>query len=112
MIAVNKMDLVDYEQDVFHRHAREFAPFLTRLGVSDAYFLPLSALKGDNVVDRSTNMPWFDGHSLLEHLETVERRPARWMRRSAWPCSASCGRIMNFPRLRGPDRFGHGASRR
>src|SRR6202161_3064575 len=58
IIAVNKMDLVDYQQDVFHRIRAEFAPFLTRLGVEGAYFLPLSALKGDNVVDKSKNMPW------------------------------------------------------
>ena len=51
MIAVNKMDLVDYDQEVFHRIRAEFEPFLTQLGVKDAYFLPLSALKGDNVVD-------------------------------------------------------------
>src|SRR5579863_5566267 len=65
VIAVNKMDLVGYDEEVFHRIRAEFAPFLTRLGVDDAYFLPLSALKGDNVVDRSRNMPWFDGISLL-----------------------------------------------
>jgi sulfate adenylyltransferase large subunit len=76
VIAVNKMDLVNYDQEVFHRIRGEFAPFLTRLGVNDAYFLPLSALKGDNVVDRSKNMPWFDGISLLEHLETIETTPA------------------------------------
>ncbi|MEQ1949514.1 MAG: sulfate adenylyltransferase subunit CysN [Bryobacteraceae bacterium] len=72
VIAVNKMDLVDYSEEVFHRLRAEFAPFLTRLGVNDAYFLPVSALKGDNVVDLSKNMPWFDGHSLLHHLETVD----------------------------------------
>jgi len=75
VIAVNKMDLVDYQQDVFHRIRAEFAPFLTRLGVDGAYFLPLSALKGDNVVDKSKNMPWFDGHSLLDHLESVDTSP-------------------------------------
>jgi sulfate adenylyltransferase large subunit len=75
VIAVNKMDLVNYDQEVFHRIRAEFAPFLTRLGVDDAYFLPLSALKGDNVVDRSPNMPWFDGHSLLTHLESVDTSP-------------------------------------
>src|SRR5450631_2339346 len=68
VIAVNKMDLVNYDEAVFHRLRAEFAPFLSRLGVNDAYFLPLSALKGDNVVDQSKNMPWFDGHSLLHHL--------------------------------------------
>jgi sulfate adenylyltransferase large subunit len=75
VIAVNKMDLVNYDQQVFARMRAEFAPFLTRLGVNDAYFIPLSALKGDNVVDRSRNMPWFDGHSLLEHLESVDTKP-------------------------------------
>jgi sulfate adenylyltransferase large subunit len=75
VIAVNKMDLVNYDEAVFHRIRAEFAPFLTRLGVDRAYFLPLSALKGDNVVDRSTRMPWFDGHSLLEHLESVDTSP-------------------------------------
>ncbi|HEV2200473.1 MAG TPA: GTP-binding protein [Bryobacteraceae bacterium] len=76
VIAVNKMDLVDYGEAVFHRLRAEFAPFLTRLGVRDAYFLPISALKGDNVVDTSRNMPWFDGHSLLHHLETVDTKPS------------------------------------
>ena len=75
VIAVNKMDLVGYDEAVFHRIRAEFAPFLTRLGVENAYFLPLSALKGDNVVDRGTRMPWFDGHSLLEHLEGVDTSP-------------------------------------
>jgi sulfate adenylyltransferase subunit 1 (EFTu-like GTPase family) len=67
--------LVGYDQAVFHRIRAEFAPFLTRLGVENAYFLPLSALKGDNVVDRGPNMPWFDGHGLLEHLESVDTSP-------------------------------------
>jgi sulfate adenylyltransferase large subunit len=72
VIAVNKMDLVGFEEAIFSRIRAEFAPFLVRLGAPDPYFLPLSALKGDNVVERSANMPWFDGHSLLEHLETVD----------------------------------------
>ena len=76
VIAVNKMDLVNYDEAVFHRLRAEFAPFLTRLGVSNAYFLPLSALKGDNVVDKSAKMPWFEGHSLLHHLETVDTTPS------------------------------------
>ena len=76
IIAVNKMDLVNYDEEVFHRIRGEFAPFLTRLGVRGAYFLPISALKGDNVVDAGTkNMPWFDGHTLLNHLENVDTTP-------------------------------------
>ena len=72
VIAVNKMDLVNYDQDVFRRIRSEFEPFLHKVGARDPYFLPLSALKGDNVVEPSKNMPWFGGPSLLEYLETVE----------------------------------------
>jgi len=72
IIAVNKMDLADYSEQVFHRLRAEFAPFLTRLGVNHAYFVPISALKGDNVVEPSVNMPWFDGHTVLHHLEGVD----------------------------------------
>jgi len=72
VIAVNKMDLVGYDQEVFNRIRAEFEPFLERIGTKNYYFLPLSALKGDNVVDRGSHMPWFDGPPLLEYLETVE----------------------------------------
>ena len=72
VIAVNKMDLVGYSEDVFRQIRSEFEPFLHRVGAKDPYFLPLSALKGDNVVDPSRHMGWFRGPSLLEHLETVE----------------------------------------
>jgi sulfate adenylyltransferase large subunit len=72
VIAVNKMDLVGYKEGVFREIRAEFEPFLHKVGARDPYFLPLSALKGDNVVDPSRNMSWFNGPSLLEHLETVE----------------------------------------
>jgi sulfate adenylyltransferase large subunit len=72
VIAVNKMDLVGYNEDVFREIRAEFEPFLHKVGARDPYFLPLSALKGDNVVDPSSNMPWFNGPCLLEHLESVE----------------------------------------
>ena len=72
VIAVNKMDLVGYDQEVFNRIRAEFEPFLERIGTKNYYFLPLSALKGDNVVDRGSHMPWFEGPCLLEYLETVE----------------------------------------
>jgi len=71
VIAVNKMDLVDYDEQVFNRIRAEFTPVLDQMGIRDAYFLPVSALKGDNIVDPSVNMPWFAGPALLEHLETV-----------------------------------------
>jgi sulfate adenylyltransferase subunit 1 len=72
VVAINKMDLVGYDSAVFHRIRDEFAGFLARLGVTGAYFLPLSARAGDNVVAAGDNMPWFEGPSLLDHLETVD----------------------------------------
>ena len=72
VIAVNKMDLVDYREEVFRGIRAEFEPFLHRIGAQDPYFLPLSALKGDNVVEASRHMRWFRGPSLLDFLETVE----------------------------------------
>jgi sulfate adenylyltransferase large subunit len=72
VIAVNKMDLAGYSEDVFRQIRGEFEPFLHQIGVQNPYFLPLSALKGDNVVEPSRNMGWFRGPSLLEFLESVE----------------------------------------
>jgi bifunctional enzyme CysN/CysC len=71
VLAVNKMDLVDYQADVFERICEEFSAFAARLDIGDLTFVPISALHGDNVVDRSANMPWYDGPSLLHHLEHV-----------------------------------------
>ncbi len=72
VIAVNKMDLVGFEQAVFNDLYSQFKPFLDSLSVVEPYFLPMSALLGDNVVERSRNMPWFVGSPLLEHLESIE----------------------------------------
>jgi sulfate adenylyltransferase large subunit len=72
VIAVNKMDLVNFEQGVFHDVFAQFKPFLDSLSVIEPYFLPMSALLGDNVVERSSRMPWFAGAPLLEHLESIE----------------------------------------
>jgi bifunctional enzyme CysN/CysC len=71
VLAVNKMDLVDWRQDVFDRIRADFTRFSAPLGISDVHFIPLSALEGDNVVRRSTRMPWFGGRPLLAYLETV-----------------------------------------
>ena len=71
VLAVNKMDLVDYQAEVFERICEEFSAFAARLDIGDLTFIPISALHGDNVVDRSANMPWYDGPSLLHHLEHV-----------------------------------------
>jgi bifunctional enzyme CysN/CysC len=71
VVCVNKMDLVDWSEDVFERIRTEFGEFATRLRVRDLTFIPTSALLGDNVVERSTNMPWYDGPTLLSHLERL-----------------------------------------
>ena len=71
VLCVNKMDLVDYDQDVFERIKSEFREFAAKLEVHDLTFVPISALHGDNVVDRSANTPWYEGSSLLHHLEEV-----------------------------------------
>jgi bifunctional enzyme CysN/CysC len=69
VLAVNKMDLVGYDNAAFDQIAEEFAAFATKLEIGDLTFIPISALHGDNVVERSANMPWYDGPSLLHHLE-------------------------------------------
>ena len=71
VLCVNKMDLVDYEQSVFESIKDEFRQFATKLDVTDLTFIPISALDGDNVVNRSDNMAWYEGASLLHHLEEV-----------------------------------------
>jgi bifunctional enzyme CysN/CysC len=71
VLAVNKMDLVGYESAAFDQIVEEFTAFGTKLEIGDLTFVPISALYGDNVVDRSLNMPWYNGSSLLHHLEHV-----------------------------------------
>ena len=71
VLAVNKMDLVEYDQQVFDKIVDEYKQFVTPLGIPDINCIPLSALKGDNVVDKSDNMPWYKGTALLDFLETV-----------------------------------------
>lgn len=71
VLCVNKMDLVDYSQEVFDDIHREFTAFATKLRVPDLTVIPVSALNGDNVVTRSQNMPWYEGGSLLHYLENV-----------------------------------------
>ena len=90
VVAVNKMDLVDYDEEVFDTVVRDFSDFARGLGgVRDIVYVPISAKLGDNVVDRSERMPWYGGTPLLEHLETVEvaddrnlddaRFPVQWV---------------------------------
>ena len=71
VLAVNKMDLVDYDQQRFSEVRNEFRDFAAKLNIADLTFIPVSALHGDNIVDRSANMEWYQGPSLLHHLEEV-----------------------------------------
>ncbi|WP_433129334.1 sulfate adenylyltransferase subunit 1 [Micromonospora sp. CA-240977] len=71
VLCVNKMDLVDWSQEVYERIADEFTAFAAKLDAPDLTVVPISALRGDNIVARSENMPWYEGPSLLHHLERV-----------------------------------------
>ena len=74
LICINKMDLVDYKEDVFKNIQQQFETFREQLNIADVRFIPISALKGDNVVDRSESMLWYDGPTLLEALEIIDIR--------------------------------------
>lgn len=91
VLAVNKMDLVDFDQQTFETIKQEYADFASGLGFEDITAIPLSALNGDNVIDQSKQCPWYTGPTLLQHLETVEvtsdaadkpfRMPVQWVNR-------------------------------
>ncbi|MFC5697191.1 sulfate adenylyltransferase subunit CysN [Pseudomonas sp. GCM10022186] len=92
LVAVNKMDLMDYSETVFRDIEAEYRDFAARLGLTDIQCIPLSALKGDNLLERSAEMPWYQGPSLLQHLESVPlddsrasrapfRLPVQWVNR-------------------------------
>ena len=71
VVCINKMDLVDYAEEVYQQIRQEFELFAAKLDVKDIHFIPVSALKGDNIVNRSENMPWYQGSTLLYYLENV-----------------------------------------
>jgi sulfate adenylyltransferase subunit 1 len=71
VICINKMDLVDFKQDVYQKIKQDIEDFVSKLQVADISFIPMSALRGDNVVEPSNNMPWYKGPTLLYHLENV-----------------------------------------
>ncbi len=89
VVCINKMDLVDFEKDVYDEIVEEFDTFAARLDMPDVTFIPISALLGDNVVERSESTPWYQGPPLLYHLETVHiasdrnlidvRFPVQWV---------------------------------
>ncbi|PSJ38908.1 sulfate adenylyltransferase subunit CysN [Allosphingosinicella deserti] len=92
VLAVNKMDLVGYDQSVFERIVADYREFAASIGIDAFTPVPISAFKGDNIASRSSNMPWYGGPLLIEHLETVEidgdadrakpfRMPVQWVNR-------------------------------
>jgi bifunctional enzyme CysN/CysC len=91
VLAVNKMDLVDFDEERFHHIVDDYRSFALELGLSDVTAIPLSALQGDNITSRSTNTDWYQGPSLIEYLETVPleqvklstsfRFPIQWVNR-------------------------------
>jgi sulfate adenylyltransferase subunit 1 len=71
IVCINKMDLVDYSQEVYDKIVSDFKAFSSKLSINDVQFIPISALVGDNVVNKSENMNWYEGSTLMYHLETV-----------------------------------------
>ncbi len=71
IVAVNKMDLVDYDERIFNNIVQDYTEFSQKLSIHDIHFIPVSALKGDNVTSSSENLNWFKGHPLLHLLETI-----------------------------------------
>ncbi len=71
VLCINKMDLVDYDEEVYNKIKADFEDFSSKLEIQDIRYIPISALKGDNVVDKSENMPWYNGPTLLFTLENV-----------------------------------------
>ncbi|MGW0045604.1 adenylyl-sulfate kinase, partial [Rhodococcus sp. NPDC003348] len=91
VLAVNKLDLVDYSQEVFEQIVDEYTGFAAEIGLASVVPIPMSAYMGDNLTERSPNTPWYHGPSLIEHLETVDidddlragpfRMPVQWVNR-------------------------------
>ncbi len=75
LVCVNKMDMVDYDQESFEKIKSDYLQFSNKLTIQNIEFIPVSALRGDNIVIKSRNMPWYDGPSLIHFLETVDVKP-------------------------------------
>ncbi|MEE2951356.1 MAG: sulfate adenylyltransferase subunit CysN [Pseudomonadota bacterium] len=104
VIAINKMDLVDFAEERFEAIKRDYEAILPSLGFTDVAYIPLSAKNGDNIVKRSPNTPWYDGETLLQHLERVEpktfeadggpfRLPVQWVNRPNLDFRGFCGTV-------------------
>lgn len=72
VVAINKLDLVDYSEEIFNNIKNDYSKMADQLSLNNVVYIPISALDGDNIVDRSGNLSWYEGKTLLDHLETVE----------------------------------------
>ena len=92
VVAINKMDLVDYQENVFRKIVEDYRAFAGQIGLDSVTFIPMSAFKGDNIIEPSDRMPWYHGSTLMAYLETVEvdetrlqaqpfRLPVQWVNR-------------------------------
>ena len=106
LVAVNKMDLVDYAEDVYRSIEAEYRTFADGLGLKAIRFVPVSALKGDNILENSKRMPWHLGTTLLNYIETVEidanrmqsqafRLPVQWVNRPNLDFRGFCGTVVS-----------------
>ena len=116
VLAVNKMDLVDYDQEIYDRIHEEFTSFATKLNIPDLEVIPISALKGDNVVTRSENMPWYHGPTLMHHLEHVHVASDRDLVDARFPVQyvvrPKSDELPRLPRVRRPGRRRRAQARR
>ena len=113
IIAINKMDLVDFDEAIYDQICADYSTFSRRLDLPDLHFIPLSALNGDNVVDRSENMPWYNGSTLMNRLESVYigsdrnlqdfRMPVQWVNRPNLDFRGFCGTIASGIIRKGDD---------
>ncbi|MBM4472015.1 adenylyl-sulfate kinase [Prescottella equi] len=105
VLAVNKLDLVDYSQEVFERIAGEYADFAAEIGLENVVPIPISAYVGDNLTEHSPNTQWYTGPTLIDHLETVEiedavqtapfRMPVQWVNRPDLDFRGFSGQIVS-----------------
>ncbi|MDG0975574.1 sulfate adenylyltransferase subunit CysN [Ilumatobacter sp.] len=104
VVAINKMDLVDYSEEIYNAIVTEFGEFAEQIGLSDITYVPVSALKGDNIVEYSEATPWYDGPTLMTYLEDVPvdddvaagpfRMPVQWVNRPNLDFRGFSGRIV------------------
>ncbi|MBB1520125.1 sulfate adenylyltransferase subunit CysN [Aquipseudomonas guryensis] len=104
VLAINKLDMVDYSQEVFEQIDADYRAFASKLGIEHIQSIPLSALRGDNMTSSSSNTPWYQGPSLMQHLESVPidgvqddaplRMPVQWVNRPNLDFRGFSGRIL------------------